>query len=700
VIVHVRPSVEAPQPQPAHAPASGGSHASPSDEVAGLDGMRAIAALTVLVTHVSFVSNANNQPVLGGWFARMDAGVALFFLLSGFLLYRPFVTARLGLRPRVDAGTYLWRRALRIVPAYWLALTICVFVLGVGAIEGTRDAISFFLLGQIYDPARVVGGISQAWSLCTEVSFYLFLPAWAALMRRFGTGRLRVLRTEAIGLVTLAVLGLLTRWWALVTSWEHGGLVLLWLPASWWFFALGMGLALWRVAGDSGGRDGWTARSLDWSARHRGLWWLVAFACFALVAQGVGISRSLGDVTDADRMSEHLLYGLTAVALLIPVVARRPGAHGGRLGSFLTHPWMAWLGAISYGIYLWHKAWIEKVLQWSGMDAFAAHLGVMLVAVTAFSVGSAALSYHIVERPLLRLKRGRRLPGWFVPLGFAMIVVFAVLNLASFSPLLNPRPAPVAPPAPAPELAAPIVIDNEPPGRPSGTSTTVSRTTAPPPAVRDDVTVEAPLRVLLVGDSVMYDTALGIQRQLATTGLVSVRVKAGFGTGLTRDTFDWDGELAEQVDTFRPDLTVVLFGGWDRLDWERPDGTTLEVGTQEWANAYGAEVQQAIATLTSDGGRVLWLGFPVVEDPAAARSIDAVNSVYSQVATMTSGARFLPLSPILGNADGTYAAELPAGPFGDVVPVRKPDGVHPTQEGADLVGAAVLEIVRKDFGVG
>jgi uncharacterized protein len=280
--------------------------------------------------------------------------------------------------------------------------------------------------------------------------------------------------------------------------------------------------------------------------------------------------------------------------------------------------------------------------------------------------------------------------------------------MAPFSPMLNPKPAPPPVAEAAPELAVPIVVSNDEDddasdgdaSDPVDTTVTLPPTTTPPPPVRDDITVETPLRVLLVGDSVMYDTALGIQRQLASTGLISVRVKAGFGTGLTRDTFDWDTELTNQVATFRPDLTVVLFGGWDRLDWEQEDGTTLVVGTQVWADAYGAEVAQAITTLTSDDGRVLWLGFPVVEDPGAAPSIDAVNSVSSQVVALMSGARFLPLSPILGNPDGTYAPELPAGPFGDVVPVRKPDGVHPTQDGADLVGAAVLEIVQDDFGIG
>ena len=65
--------------------------AAPDGHFPCFDGLRALAALSIVLTHVAFASGANSPNILGVFFARMDGGVAVFFVLSGFLLYRPFV---------------------------------------------------------------------------------------------------------------------------------------------------------------------------------------------------------------------------------------------------------------------------------------------------------------------------------------------------------------------------------------------------------------------------------------------------------------------------------------------------------------------------------------------------------------------------------------------------------------------------------
>ena len=128
--------------------------------------------------------------------------MTVFFLISGFLLYRPFVAARLrGARPARAPAPYAWRRFLRIVPAYWLALTV------VGARGSGRAACSppagiptFYGLAQIYRETTIGGGLTQAWTLCIEVAFYAFLPLWGAGCMRFlplASGR--ALRSEWLG---------------------------------------------------------------------------------------------------------------------------------------------------------------------------------------------------------------------------------------------------------------------------------------------------------------------------------------------------------------------------------------------------------------------------------------------------------------------------------------------------------------------
>ncbi len=134
--------------------------------------------------------------------------MAIFFLISGFLLYRPFLVARRGDAPsRVSA--YARRRVLRIVPAYWAALTIFIaagFVSGVTA----HNWWVFYAFGQVYSSTLIGRGIGVAWTLGVEVTFYALLPVFA-----LGAGRLasrsRSMRADVVLLVILAAASLAFR---------------------------------------------------------------------------------------------------------------------------------------------------------------------------------------------------------------------------------------------------------------------------------------------------------------------------------------------------------------------------------------------------------------------------------------------------------------------------------------------------------
>ena len=166
-----------------------------------LDPVRAIAALMVVATHVASWAGLTRTPgVVAAIGARLDVGVTVFFVLSGFLLYRPFVRARLLGRTAPSAGAYAWRRVLRIVPAYWVALALSALVLGMA--EVWRSPLTYFGFAQIYGDG-VLGGLPQAWTLCVEVTFYVFLPVWALALRRLHGGA----RTELLGLLALAASG-------------------------------------------------------------------------------------------------------------------------------------------------------------------------------------------------------------------------------------------------------------------------------------------------------------------------------------------------------------------------------------------------------------------------------------------------------------------------------------------------------------
>src|SRR3981189_1850523 len=177
-----------------------------------VDGLRAVAALSVLVTHTAFLSGFNGHGELGAITARLDVGVALFFVISGFLLYRPFVAARFERRPAPRVTRFARRRALRILPAYWLALTVLAIWPGLAVVQGGTWWVYYGLLQDLRVP-WIQGGLKAAWSLGVEVQFYLLLPLYAIACARWLGGRAPAVqaRAEAGALTFLAALSLLVR---------------------------------------------------------------------------------------------------------------------------------------------------------------------------------------------------------------------------------------------------------------------------------------------------------------------------------------------------------------------------------------------------------------------------------------------------------------------------------------------------------
>jgi peptidoglycan/LPS O-acetylase OafA/YrhL len=125
-----------------------------------IDGVRAIAALTIFAFHVFFHLGLLNTDLLSRYLGNLNVGVPIFFVVSGFLIYRPFVAKRFAQEPSPETEPYAIRRALRIVPAYWVALVIVTLILGLEASVFTPSGIvTYFGFLQVYDIGTVVGGI-------------------------------------------------------------------------------------------------------------------------------------------------------------------------------------------------------------------------------------------------------------------------------------------------------------------------------------------------------------------------------------------------------------------------------------------------------------------------------------------------------------------------------------------------------------
>src|SRR5262245_31908890 len=142
----------------------------------GLNALRALGALMVLTTHTGF----NTGQILVGWtgavIARMDFGVALFFVLSGFLLGRPFLLRGALGQPRSSLRTYFWKRALRILPLYWVVVLATMTLASGNDYVMPTMWLRNFTLTQLYHPDLLPQGLTQMWSLATEAAFYVVLP--------------------------------------------------------------------------------------------------------------------------------------------------------------------------------------------------------------------------------------------------------------------------------------------------------------------------------------------------------------------------------------------------------------------------------------------------------------------------------------------------------------------------------------------
>jgi peptidoglycan/LPS O-acetylase OafA/YrhL len=365
------------------------------------DGLRAIAALTVFLSHVLLASEYHAGRYVGPTSSvpdellnHMDWGVAIFFIISGFLLYRPFVTARWHLAPATPVRTFWRRRVLRVIPAYWLALTVLAIYPGLGF--GLGGAWPYYSLLHIYSPQTSTGGLAVSWTLCVEASFYLLLPLFAlgmARLTRAAAPRLALRRELAVltGLALVSVAG-----HVYVTNGGHTASLFYLtrtLPLNLDWFALGMALALASVAGREVFREacGSVGRLLPLGGSA--LWW-GATAAFWLACVAIESRHPYEPL-------RHVLFGLAAFCLAVPAVFEARGLVARVLGDQR----LAWLGLISYGIYLWQLQLLSVLHNW-GLDAGDTTGGMVLLGAVGFvfTVTVAAASYYLLEKPILAYK--------------------------------------------------------------------------------------------------------------------------------------------------------------------------------------------------------------------------------------------------------------------------------------------------------
>lgn len=338
-----------------------------------IEALRAIAALAVVAWHAAVITypTAPVPEAVRKLTYAGGLGVFLFFTLTGYLLFRPFVRLAFESGKRISLGTYARNRALRILPLYFAVVVVLLVVQ-----EGGGTAAQwwrFLTFSENFFTNAVQAVNPPMWSLVVEVHFYALLPllAWVALRlgrgSRLGAGAV----LAALGAASLAV------WWVKVHQtapavdrrWGYS------LPVTFFNFVPGMLLALVRSA---------LAERPQLRLPPSDLM-LVSGLALWIAAGGPG-----------DRWAQPML----AVASMLVLGAVVLPAPAGPLTRALDARVLAVIGIASYSLYLWHFPVLDAIArhtEWTFVP--------LLVAGTAASVAVALASYALVERPFLRRRR-------------------------------------------------------------------------------------------------------------------------------------------------------------------------------------------------------------------------------------------------------------------------------------------------------
>ena len=529
-VVRAPPVAAIPAARTGPVPKPTGGRGDKAKRLPGLDGLRALAVLAVMLFHL-------DPTLLPGGFL----GVDLFFVISGYLITRLLLTEmnQLG---RLRLARFYGRRVRRLFPAV-AALLIAVSLASIfvwrdelatlrGSVLSSLTYVTNWWLIGAHQSYFVSTGrppmLQHLWSLAIEEQYYLFWPGLIMLVTGLVWGRTRSSRSRAIPVQRVAFLALALA----VTSTVVMAVIAIVdnVPyesdSSRVYFGTdthSMGLFLGSAVGAYSvlvmGRSK-TARSAAQTTAIRLFADVVAAACLTYVIWKF-VNQS--EYTPSLYRGGFLVFDAFAVVVIWVVVSE-----GSRLGWLLERPILRGIGQRSYSIYLWH--WPVAVVTRPGIDVHGS-IWIIQLARIGLILLLAEASYRLVERPLRaghwRLPKPPNVPRSAEDLRLIMgavagVTCLAVLVGASQSgaaagpagaggkpyipPALHPTPqATAAPPATGPTTARqttqPSVRATVAP--PVTTRSPVATTSAPPAAVAPPAASAAKPYISAFGDSVL-----------------------------------------------------------------------------------------------------------------------------------------------------------------------------------------------------
>ena len=335
------------------------SGASGSTRVASLTGIRAVAAILVVLTHAAYTTGKYGQGYLGLVYSRAEIGVPIFFVLSGVLLFRPWVAAASRASDPVAATgyeapsvrRYAWHRVRRIMPAYVVTVLIAYLLYhfrtaGPNPGHTWKGLFRNLTLSQIYTDNYLFSylhqGLTQMWSLAVEAAFYVVLPLVAYLLlvvlcrRRWRPGLL---------FFGLAVLAAVSPLWLTIVH-DSTGLpdgARLWLPTYMAWFVAGMALTVLSQL----------------KVRGYGMVCVpLAVVCYFIASTPLAGEPTTSPAKLSEALVKTFFYAVIAALLVAPPALGDRGWYS----RFLASRPMVFLGEISYEIFLIHLMIMELVM--------------------------------------------------------------------------------------------------------------------------------------------------------------------------------------------------------------------------------------------------------------------------------------------------------------------------------------------------
>jgi peptidoglycan/LPS O-acetylase OafA/YrhL len=371
-------------------------------------GLRGIAAIAIIVGHAwfftggfgGFTTSLPNRLVV-----RWDGVVAVFFMLSAFLLYRPMIAHRAAGPAPPRTADYARRRFLRLFPAYWVALTALAIFPGLFGVF-SHNWWAFYSLTDFLDVGHLhqvcpAGeefrcGLPQSWTLGIDLTFYVALPFYAALT---GLGA-RFLSSRGWMRWELAILAILA-----AASLVLGGAPLDLRDQAWfrysfigyfYWFALGLALALISVRYAHRARQ---PRPLALIAARPALCWAGGLCVYLITVLAFTDAPFVFAFDSSQYVMLNVIQGIGATLFFLPAIFANPNR--GLPARVLGHPFLMWTGVISYGLLLWHGT---VAVMLGSLFGSGEGFWTVLIAEIVIAVPLAILSYNLVERPLMKFK--------------------------------------------------------------------------------------------------------------------------------------------------------------------------------------------------------------------------------------------------------------------------------------------------------